>query len=54
MKAAHRLHEASGSVRVPDRDFNRGSRDFLVYQKLLANPPLAPTPQKAGRGPAAN
>jgi ribosomal protein S18 acetylase RimI-like enzyme len=38
MKSAHRLYESLGFIRVPDRDFNRGGRDFLVYEILLSEP----------------
>ncbi len=35
MQAAHYLYELSGFVRVPDRGYHRGGRDFLVYEKIL-------------------
>jgi len=35
MKTAHYLYEFARFVRVPERDYHRGGRDFLVYEKIL-------------------
>ena len=35
MHAAHRLYESAGFVRLPGMDFNRGGRDFWVYEGVL-------------------
>lgn len=34
MSAAHRVYERLGYVRNPERDWTRGQRQFLVYEKL--------------------
>lgn len=35
MQTAQHLYESSGFIRIPHRDFNRGGRDFLAYEKTI-------------------
>ena len=36
MLAAQGLYESSGFIRAPERDFNRGGRDFWAYEQDLS------------------
>jgi hypothetical protein len=35
MSSAQRLYERSGFERVPERDFERSGRRFLVFERVL-------------------